>query len=93
MENCGTGGMKDFTGSWKRGIWNSSTKSLPGYETYQLSPEVGMKHSEILTGLDLEQRMSIQFRSMIYKPRRMICNLNLCGEIHVNSELESDQLR
>ena len=67
-------GLKHCTGTWKRGIWNSSTKSLPGYETYQLSPEVGMKHSEILTGLDLEQRMSIQFRSMIYKPRRMICN-------------------
>ena len=57
--------MKHFTGSWKRGIWNSSTRSVSGYETYRPSPEVGKKHFEILSGLDLAQKMSTRFHSMM----------------------------
>ena len=71
MENCGN---ETFYRIMEKRDMEQFHEVFAGYETYQLSPEVGMKHSEILTGLDLEQRMSIQFRSMIYKPRRMICN-------------------
>ena len=38
------------------GVRNISTKPR--------SPEVGVKHSEILSGLNLEHRMSIRFHSM-----------------------------